>query len=129
MQASVILGGLPSPSVVSVSAGISGSVERPSVHFSRHFPAFRGTLGLLRPQFKRRAPVQSVASATEVQQAQNGKPSASEVPRSPYNTGSSDMATAGPGTSLVNHPLEYEKTVVFVRHGMTTWNEQKRIQV
>ncbi|EIE24914.1 phosphoglycerate mutase-like protein [Coccomyxa subellipsoidea C-169] len=38
------------------------------------------------------------------------------------------MATAGPGTALVNHPLEYEKTVVFVRHGMTTWNEQKRIQ-
>ena len=52
-----------------------------------------------------------------------------EIPRSPLNTGSSSMATAGPGASLVNHPLEYEKTVVFVRHGMTTWNEQKRIQV
>ena len=39
------------------------------------------------------------------------------------------MPSSGPGSSLVNHPLEYEKTVVFVRHGMTTWNEQKRIQV
>ncbi len=70
-----------------------------------------------------------LAGTTEVQYAQNGNTSPLEFPRSPLNTGSSDVATAGPGSPLVSHPLEYEKTVVFVRHGMTTWNEQKRIQV
>lgn len=70
-----------------------------------------------------------LAGTTEVQYAQNGNASPLDSPRSPLNTGSSDLATAGPGSPLVDHPLEYEKTVVFVRHGMTTWNEQKRIQV
>ncbi|CAL5226987.1 g9875 [Coccomyxa viridis] len=50
-----------------------------------------------------------------------------EAPRSLYNTGASDMTKPGP-LSLIDHEIAHEKTVVFVRHGMTTWNEQKRIQ-
>ncbi len=38
------------------------------------------------------------------------------------------MTKPGP-LSLIDHEIAHEKTVVFVRHGMTTWNEQKRIQV
>lgn len=71
---------------------------------------------------------QAVPGTTELEQPQNGKSALVEAPRSPFNTGSTNLSTAGPGAPLVNHPLEAEKTVVFVRHGLTTWNEQKRIQ-
>ena len=54
--------------------------------------------------------------------------SVEEAPRSLYNTGASDLTKPGP-LSLIDHEIAHEKTVVFVRHGMTTWNEQKRIQV
>ena len=50
------------------------------------------------------------------------------APRSPFNTGSMDITTAGATTSLCGHPLTSEKTIVIVRHGMTTWNEEQRIQ-
>lgn len=50
------------------------------------------------------------------------------APRSPFNTGSMDITTAGGTKSLCGHSLVAEKTVVVVRHGMTTWNEQQRIQ-
>jgi len=43
-------------------------------------------------------------------------------------TGASDLARPGP-LSLIDHEIAHEKTVIFVRHGMTTWNEQKKIQV
>ena len=39
-----------------------------------------------------------------------------------------DITTAGATTSLCGHPLTSEKTIVIVRHGMTTWNEEQRIQ-
>ena len=48
--------------------------------------------------------------------------------RSPFNTGSMDITTAGATSSLCGHPLAAEKTIVIVRHGMTTWNEEQRIQ-
>lgn len=51
------------------------------------------------------------------------------APRSPLNTGSSDLSTAGPAAPLVSRPLLTEKTVVFLRHGQTTWNLENRIQV
>ena len=51
------------------------------------------------------------------------------APRSPFNTGSMDITTAGATTSLCGHPLQTEKTIIIVRHGLTTWNEQSRIQV
>lgn len=53
---------------------------------------------------------------------------AEAAPRSPFNTGSMDITTAGATTSLCGHPLPAEKTIVIVRHGMTTWNEEQRIQ-
>lgn len=50
------------------------------------------------------------------------------APRSPFNTGSMDITTAGATASLCGHPIPAEKTIVVLRHGMTTWNEQQRIQ-
>jgi hypothetical protein len=76
---------------------------------------------------RRRVRVQCAVRTTELEPALDG--TLLEVPLSPYSTGSSDLSTAGPGTPLVDHPLTTDKTVVFVRHGMTTWNEQRRIQV
>ena len=50
------------------------------------------------------------------------------APCSPFNTGSMDITTAGATASLCGHQLPTEKTVIIVRHGLTTWNEQSRIQ-
>ena len=50
------------------------------------------------------------------------------APRSPFNTGSMDITTAGATASLCGHPIPAEKTIVIIRHGMTTWNEEQRIQ-
>ncbi|DBA80959.1 TPA: hypothetical protein ACH3X2_007175 [Trebouxia sp. C0005] len=50
------------------------------------------------------------------------------APRSPFNTGSMSITTAGATQSLCGHDLPAEKTIVIVRHGLTTWNEQSRIQ-
>ena len=50
------------------------------------------------------------------------------APRSPFNTGSMDITTAGATASLCGHELPTEKTIIIVRHGLTTWNEQSRIQ-
>lgn len=50
------------------------------------------------------------------------------APRSPFNTGSMDITTAGATASLCGHSIPAEKTIVVLRHGMTTWNEQQRIQ-
>ena len=50
------------------------------------------------------------------------------APRSPFNTGSMDITTAGATASLCGHSIPAEKTIVVLRHGMTTWNEEQRIQ-
>ena len=50
------------------------------------------------------------------------------APRSPFNTGSMSITTAGATQSLCGHDLPVEKTIVIVRHGLTTWNEESRIQ-
>ena len=50
------------------------------------------------------------------------------APRSPFNTGSMDITTAGATASLCGHSIPAEKTIVILRHGMTTWNEEQRIQ-
>ena len=50
------------------------------------------------------------------------------APRSPFNTGSMDITTSGATTSLCGHDIPIEKTIIIVRHGLTTWNEQSRIQ-
>lgn len=68
----------------------------------------------------------NVTTVEERSGSSNG--SFEEAPRSLYNTGASDLTKPGP-LSLIDHEIAHEKTVVFVRHGMTTWNEQKRIQV
>jgi broad specificity phosphatase PhoE len=39
-----------------------------------------------------------------------------------------DITTAGATVQLTSKPLTAEKTVVIVRHGITTWNQQGRIQ-
>lgn len=53
---------------------------------------------------------------------------AQPAPRSPFNTGSMDITTAGATASLCGHSIPAEKTIVILRHGMTTWNEEQRIQ-
>ena len=70
------------------------------------------------------------ADVTERESPSNGSIAQEQASRSLYNTGSTSMGSSSkPGPiSLVDHELTHEKTVVFVRHGMTTWNEQKRIQ-
>ena len=52
-----------------------------------------------------------------------------QAPRSTFNTGSMDITTAGATVSLSDKPLQSEKQIIIVRHGLTTWNEQHRIQV
>ena len=49
-------------------------------------------------------------------------------PRSPFNTGSVDVTTAGAASLTDGRLLATEKQVMIVRHGLTTWNEQRRIQ-
>ena len=49
-------------------------------------------------------------------------------PRSPFNTGSVDVTTAGAASLTDGRMLATEKQVMIVRHGLTTWNEQRRIQ-
>ena len=89
------------------------------------FTAARAPLGKCRKPLACTA--QQVGTTEKV--LQNGNGSITEAPRSLYNTGATDLSNSKPGPlSLINHELEHEKTVVFVRHGMTTWNEQKRIQ-
>eukprot|EP00891_Asterochloris_glomerata_P008435 jgi/Astpho2/8435/Aster-x1519 len=39
-----------------------------------------------------------------------------------------DITTAGATVSLADKPLQNEKQIIIVRHGLTTWNEQHRIQ-
>lgn len=99
--------------------------EAPAFTAARPRSAWRA-----RPQ--RRRPAQALA--VEVAEASNNNNSnhAGTVvvaPRSPFVTGSSDLSTPGPISPLVTRPLESEKTVVFLRHGQTTWNLEKRIQV
>lgn len=57
----------------------------------------------------------------------NGKVPVGRRPQSPFHTGSTDITTSGTA-SLVSSPLVQEKQIVLVRHGLTTWNEAKRIQ-
>ena len=57
----------------------------------------------------------------------NGVPGTA-APRSPFNTGSMDITTAGATASLCGHSIPAEKTIVVLRHGITTWNEEQRIQ-
>ncbi|KAK9787846.1 hypothetical protein WJX73_001570 [Symbiochloris irregularis] len=52
------------------------------------------------------------------------------APRSPFQTGTSEPTFQGSTQrlSLRDEPLTAEKFIVVVRHGLTTWNENKRIQ-
>lgn len=106
-------------------------VHTPRVQTGRHFRTGPRLVRKLRPcsSLRRSLAATCTARTTELEPASSNGKSSLDVPRSPYNTGSSDIATAGPAAPLVDHSLTTEKTVVFVRHGMTTWNEQKRIQV
>lgn len=56
-----------------------------------------------------------------------GKVMVGRRPQSPFHTGSTDITTSGTAP-LVSRPLVQEKQIVLVRHGLTTWNEAKRIQ-
>lgn len=62
-------------------------------------------------------------------QVQNGVVEQS-YPRSPFVTGGR-FGTSGSSRSLVpadRLPLLQDKQIIFVRHGTTTWNAEKRIQ-
>ena len=99
-----------------------------ALHVSPPQPAFTAARAPLRRCRKPLACRAQQVGTTE-EALRNGNGSISEAPRSLYNTGASDLSNSKPGPlSLINHELEHEKTLVFVRHGMTTWNEQKRIQ-
>lgn len=50
-------------------------------------------------------------------------------PRSLLQTGTMDVTTTGATQSFTQEPLTTEKQVVFIRHGMSTWNAEGRIQV
>ena len=90
--------------------------------------------------FKRRAGAlsgekrQGRVSTTCNGQSLNGQGSSQTTmpaPRSPFQTGGTSPELTG-GTlrlTLREEPLKAEKYIVVVRHGLTTWNESKRIQV
>ena len=69
------------------------------------------------------------ASQTAQPEAHQNEQQQLQAPRSPFNTGSMDITTAGATVSLADKPLQSEKQIIIVRHGLTTWNEQHRIQV
>lgn len=52
-----------------------------------------------------------------------------DAPQSPFLTGGMDITTAGATNSFTLNPMCTEKNIIVVRHGMSTWNEEKRIQV
>ena len=49
-------------------------------------------------------------------------------PRTLFETGTMDSTTTGATNAFSREPLISEKLVVFIRHGFSTWNEQRRIQ-
>lgn len=51
------------------------------------------------------------------------------APRSPYLTGNMDISTIGATNSFAARSLATEKTIVIIRHGMSSWNDEGRIQV
>ena len=61
----------------------------------------------------------------------SSSPTTLPPPRSPFQTGGTLPGTSGGNKRLTlrEKPLPIEKQVVVVRHGLTTWNESKRIQV
>lgn len=69
------------------------------------------------------------ASQTAQPEAPQNEQQQLQAPRSTFNTGSMDITTAGATVSLADKPLQNEKQIIIVRHGLTTWNEQHRIQV
>ncbi|KAL3134149.1 hypothetical protein ABBQ32_008568 [Trebouxia sp. C0010 RCD-2024] len=69
------------------------------------------------------------SNSKETQTTHNHEAFSASAPRSPFNTGSMDITTAGATASLCGHSIPAEKTVIVLRHGMTTWNEEQRIQV
>ena len=69
------------------------------------------------------------ASQTAEPEAHQNEQQQLQAPRSTFNTGSMDITTAGATVSLADKPLQSEKQIIIVRHGLTTWNEQHRIQV
>ncbi len=71
---------------------------------------------------------QTTHSDKRQQMTRQEEVSAQPAPRSPFNTGSMDITTAGATASLCGHSIPAEKTIVILRHGMTTWNEEQRIQ-
>ena len=50
------------------------------------------------------------------------------VPQSPFHTGGAHITTSGATASLTGAQLHGEKTVYVLRHGLTTWNVEGRIQ-
>lgn len=50
------------------------------------------------------------------------------VPQSPFHTGGAHITTSGATASLTGAPLVGEKTIYVLRHGLTTWNVEGRIQ-
>ncbi|KAL3143690.1 hypothetical protein ABBQ38_002486 [Trebouxia sp. C0009 RCD-2024] len=68
------------------------------------------------------------SNSKETHTTHNHEVSSASAPRSPFNTGSMDITTAGATASLCRHSIPAEKTVIVLRHGMTTWNEEQRIQ-
>ncbi|DBA75506.1 TPA: hypothetical protein ACH3X1_010757 [Trebouxia sp. C0004] len=71
---------------------------------------------------------QTTHSDKRQQMTRQEEVSAQPAPRSPFNTGSMDITTAGATASLCGHSIPAEKTIVILRHGITTWNEEQRIQ-
>jgi len=71
---------------------------------------------------------QTIHTDKRQQMTRQEEVSAQPAPRSPFNTGSMDITTAGATASLCGHAIPAEKTIVILRHGMTTWNEEQRIQ-
>ena len=90
-------------------------------------------LGRGRPVCRQVQAASDTVRREQTQESMSSKPSeqvpSRPAPRGPFNTGSMDIRTAGATASLCGHDLLTEKTIIIVRHGLTSWNKQSRIQV
>ena len=71
----------------------------------------------------------ATAKASSQKEAETVEEAETLSPRTVFQTGTMDLTTTGATRSFVQEPLLTEKLVVFIRHGISSWNAEGRIQV
>ena len=104
--------------------GIQQSVQRLYVDFSSRGSSAEHSRGSAGASTSSRCRAGNGAGNTAV-----AAPEVSDAPKSPYLTGGMSSTTSGATSPFTDVHLAQPKHIVIVRHGQTTWNLAKRMQV